>query len=309
MMNPKIKNLIKFTAGIIIILVLIYKIGISNIFEEIRNLNKLYLLPLLALYPILVYLSAINLKVLIKCYNKIITTKELVNYYLISYSLGLLTPANIGELYIIKLLKKHNFKSEEALMIILFDKLITLKVLAAVSIIGCIGLFKNKINIWVLLVILAFVICVGFFIISNKMKKILKVFFKRYKNNIENIYKEFNFYIKTGKKYIILNFILTIFKWLITSIGIKYLILGFDYNIPIIIVFVITCTARLISLIPITISGIGIKELIAVGLYSQFGIPADIILSVYLIYLVLNYSVGAIVILLNLNFKKINEMP
>ncbi len=302
-MKRKVKNTIKVIIGIIILLLLIYRAGINNLVDSISNLNIIYIIPLIIIYPTTILMGAINIKVLLNHYKNEIKIKKIIQYYLTSYTLGLFTPSNIGEFYIIKLLKKDGLETEKALTISLIDKLITIVTLALVSILGVLFIFNiNKKVILIAILIIILVI----FIISNKMRFILKFILKKYKDNIDKLYDTLTDYIKNGKKKIILNFVLSIIKWYITALGIKLLILGFGYNIPTLLVFVITCTARFISLIPITIDGIGIKESIAVILYSQFNVPNAPIISVYLIYLFINYFIAILFTSSKLAFKQKN---
>jgi len=303
-MNTKIKNLIKFTIGIIILFTLIYKIGILDIFNAIKTANIYYTIPIIIIYPIIMLMGAINIKLLLNKYKNI-SIKTIWKYQLISYTLGLFSFGNLGEFYIIRLLKKEGISIDQGLTIALLDKIITAATLATISIIGSIFLFKNIIDPIKLVISAIIIFILGIIIISDIGKKLIKLIIKSKK--VDLIYSTTHEYLKYGKKEIIINFLISMAKWFITAIGIKILILGFGYNINILIVLVITSISRFISLLPITFNGIGVKEAIAVTLYTPYLIPREVILSVYLIYLIINYATALIGLLIGaLNFKKID---
>ena len=60
----------------------------------------------------------------------------------------------------------------------------------------------------------------------------------------------------------------------------------------------------IISLIPISISGLGVRESAAVYIYSLLNIETSITLTVYIIALLITYLTGAFILLSNL--KTIN---
>jgi len=301
-MNKKIKLII----GITILCLLIYKIGIIDIFNTIKNLNPIYLIPILITYVISIIQNGLNIKILATPYKKI-KLKSSIIYHLQSYTMGLVTPGNIGEIYLAKALEKENLPLSKGIVIYSIDKVITLSIFAITTIIGGLFIFQEFIPKESIIISILILIIIAT-IIKRYSKKILKKILKKYSAKIDEVYSLIRQYIKKEKKAILFNTINTTIKWIIISIGIKLLIQGFGYSIPTLVVFTIMLTSRLISIIPITISGIGIKEGVAVLLFTQFSIPPEAIISTYLIYSGINYAIGsAIAIKFMAKTKRINS--
>jgi uncharacterized membrane protein YbhN (UPF0104 family) len=71
-------------------------------------------------------------------------------------------------------------------------------------------------------------------------------------------------------------------------------------------IFLITPVGVLVSLIPISINGIGIREYAVVILYEIVGVDGASVIAVYVLNLIVNYVVGLISIILFLQeFKNI----
>ena len=60
----------------------------------------------------------------------------------------------------------------------------------------------------------------------------------------------------------------------------------------------------IVSLIPFTLSGLGIRELISVALYSKIGIPTNIATSMLIILLTISY-LWAIIVIFSYKHKNI----
>ena len=110
-----------------------------------------------------------------------------------------------------------------------------------------------------------------------------------YAKNFTGFSRTLFYFFRKKKLILFANVIITVLKWVLMTLLVFVLLLAFDIKINFLLVFLANVTTMIISLIPITINGIGLKESAAVLLYFRIGVPATITLSVYLITLVISY--------------------
>ena len=282
--------------SIAILGILIYYVGIKQILETFVSMKKVFLIPILILHIISLLIGALNIKILIKKIKNKLSFRKILKYYLVSWSIGSIMPGKIGEFSILYMLKKENISYGQSLAITMIDKIITIIVLSITAAITIIFLteVKNfyKPIIFVVMIII-FLIALKAKIVRDIIKRIMP---KKFADKFKKFNKTLNFFIKNHKKELTINFVLTIIKWIITGLGITLLFFSFGFKTNPIIITAISMSLTIISLIPITINGIGLRETAAVYLYSLLGAKPEVVISAYLVMTVINY-VFAIIIL------------
>lgn len=295
------KKIIKFAIGLSLITFIIYKVGFSRVIETISKINLLWIIPMFIIYFIALLIGAYNIHLLLSINKNKLRYSQVFWYYLISYSIGLFTPANLGEFYMAKLLKKHKIKISHGLTISAIDKLITIFVMIIISLIGILIFFREIINPAIPATTLVIFLIFLFISTRNRIKYLLKKILKTRKKEIDAVYRLLKKFIEKRKDILIINFLLTIIKLFIATIGTYFVFRSLGFNVALILIFFITIIARLISLIPITYDGLGVKESIAIILYGAYSISPAAVASMYLVYLFINYSLGSVTLIVFLN--------
>jgi uncharacterized protein (TIRG00374 family) len=79
-------------------------------------------------------------------------------------------------------------------------------------------------------------------------------------------------------------------------IGLVFLVIfvSLGQSIGLTQIIIINSIGIIISLIPITPAGLGVREAVAVLLYSRIGVPGEVTITVYLFFAILNYLTAAI---------------
>ena len=134
-------------------------------------------------------------------------------------------------------------------------------------------------------------------IISNFGRAIIKKIIGKLAFKFIGFSKSLLYLLKSKKKILILNYLITLLKWLISSIFICLIFMALDVKISIIYIFLISAVSQLISIIPITLSGLGIREVSSVYLYSLINVEPAKVISISLIMLLFNYLTASIVLL------------
>ena len=300
MSTKKRKNLallLKWIFGLFVLIFLFYKVGIKNVYKTLLMLNPFLFLIIILMYALLFVIGAVNVKILVDCTKKLNFLK-IIRYYLLSWSIGLFVPGRIGEFSIIYFLKRDDVSIGEGTTISVLDKLTTIITVSFLAITGffILPFFTRYEAIRLVFILVLVLFSLIFFIVTEKGRDIIKKYvLRRYSGKFAGFSKTFFHYIKNERLAILLNFVLTFIKWMIASFITYILFLSLGANLSFFYIVFIDAVVIIISLIPLTMSGLGVKEFAAVFLYQQIGAPAQITLSVYLVSTFLNYFVALIV--------------
>ena len=131
--------------------------------------------------------------------------------------------------------------------------------------------------------------------ISKKARELVKkLMIKRYREKVASVSENIDLLIKSAKGAIMLNAVITFLKWMINAAIVSLIVYLFGFNISFITVLLINSVVTAISLVPITASGLGVKESAAVFLFNSVGVPGEIAASIYLFFLILRYAFAGI---------------
>lgn len=303
-MRFKFTSLLKIVVGFLILFFLFYKIGLGDIYSTLLKTNLLYVLVYLILLFLLFVIGTINIKILLRPFKTRIPFLRLLRYYMASWSAGLFIPGRIGEFLLAYFLKKNDIEYGKGVIIPLMDRVLAFIALAIFAIIGAFIFFtindaiKIVITLVVLLIIFYFV-----FINSFGRRIIRKYILRKYASRFEGFYDNFKKYLK-NKRVISLAFLNTVIKQVLTAITIYSLFLAFNTHINPFYIIIMHSVIVILSFIPISINGLGVKEASAVVLYSLIGVKPEITLSTYIIMTVITY-IFAIINLSAIKYKEI----
>ena len=249
-------------------------------------------------------IGALNLALLLIPIKKISFAK--VFYYnTLSWSLGLFVPGKIGELSLIPFLKQEGVPTGHGTVISVLDKLISLVVLSLSSIIGFFIFFDIGATLKLIAILFLLIAVILFFIVSNAGRSFIKKYIlRKFSMKFQGFSKLLFYYFKKQKLIIFLNIIITFIKWIVNAVILYTLFLAYNQNVPFVYIFLINSMLTIISLIPISISGLGVRESIAVFIYGALSINPLITISTHLIPLIISYFIAILTILFS--FKKLS---
>jgi uncharacterized protein (TIRG00374 family) len=253
-------------------------------------MNLAYFPAILVLFLFILLLGTLNINILLKAINWKIEFLELFRYYLLAWSLGLIIPGKFGEISLVYFLKKEELPLGKGLAVTMIDKAITLGTLLFFAIFGFF-LFFTPAQAFQIIAIIVFLILVSSPLILSDFGRnfVKKHILRKYEKSFAGFSKTLNYYLRAKKKILVLNTILTVFRQLF-MVGVFFLLfLAFDQRVSFIYILLINSVVSIVSLIPITISGLGIRESMNVLLYGMVGVLPDIAAGVSLICLVINY--------------------
>lgn len=288
-MLKKYKFLLSFI-GIFLFIYLFYKIDVSIFFLNIKNANHLLLIFSLVPSTIVLFLRGFKWWILTKALNTEISYKKSVVGYLLGASLGAITPARIGNFIRIKFLRENTKKPIQfTVMNIIIDNILDLLIILSMSIISIIFLFYFfgitivpffYITFFLLVITLSFITVIKrkffysiikpllFFLVPTKYKNIFKRNFKIIHNII--IILEKNYIL------LLLSILVNALSWIFSILACFIIAKAIGINISIIYVLIVISISSLISLLPISISGIGTREATTIFLLSFKGISPEL---------------------------------
>lgn len=297
-MNKKLFNLIKISLGIVILSILFYKLGIGDIIDTLKAMKFWLLIPIYSIIFISLFLTTVGIIVLIKPLGEKIGFWKLYRYLAISWSTGLFFPGKVGELTLLYFFKKHKISIGQGSGIWLMDKIISLFVVSILAVIGFLIFFgkNNTLILIISLLILFFLIFT--FIFSDRLRGLVrKIILRKYARYFKGFSKLLFLYFKKYKKKLLINMFITITRTVVDSLAIFLIFLSFDSAAPFFFLLIIWAMEVIISLIPITINGLGIKQGVSAYLYSLIGIIFPVIGARYVISILVQYTAGLGIIL------------
>ena len=229
-------------------------------------------------------------KILIR-FNFNIKFIESLKITLFAFSANLFAPAKSGDL--IKIFAHKNIRNKSFLFSgIISDRISDLLVLSILTFMGGIYL-KN--NLGIIIGTLIFVVILSLVLLNLILKHKFK---NRFIKKIRIIfYNGLNFYSNFSKSILIIIF-LSFINWILASIQIWVFFLAFGDNVPLLIVISLFPISVILSLMPLTPSGLGVREVSFVYLFMLYSDP-QVSLAVSISYFLTNSILPA---LLGINF-------
>ncbi len=289
--------------GISIFIYILLKLDMSNIFEEISNINIKFLLIAILIVFISLITQTLKWFPIAKIQSTNISFLEAFKINLISLFYGFITPSRIGGVIRAEYLRKYNDdKIGKGVSNFILDKVLDLCSLIFLAIVFSF-VFKEvlptnylyyAISVFVLVIIILII-----FRNKERSKLILRVFYKKfapekYKNKLKNEF--YSFYEDMPKKrYFALFFILNLLNWTVLYIGAFFVGLAVGMNVSIFFFLAILPIATFIGQIPITISGLGTREATLISLFGLFGIGATKVFTMSMINLFISGIIPSII--------------
>jgi len=292
--------------GIIILIYLLSIVDFKTIIEIFSNIPPLYgFLCLFSVLPIIISTN-IQWQIILKKQKINVSFLYSLKNIFIGYFYGFITPGGFGA-YIKALYLKN--ESNQPLPkcvsnIITFNTIDFLSLL----VLGLIGGFflSSRFPLIFITIIIVSIIVVSLFVFFLKKEKSQIVFKKIIKSNIFSVIKDRiedpieTFYenLPTFKD-ILIPFLLSIIGWIILFTELYLISLLFDIQVPYISFIFIVAVSYVVASLPISIYGLGTREVTLITLFSIYSISSEKIISLSLFWFaviwILPSIIGAII--------------
>ena len=295
--------------GIVIFIYLVNKIGLISILKNMGEVNFIYFFISILMIPIILILQTTKWVLILKKQRIKLKFNLAFKYYLISLFYGIITPARIGALTRASYMQE---KVDKPWVVcasgIVLERILDLIIVFFMALLGIIIFSEIFGALLPTLIISIAILLIGCFIIFHKktcrfvLKKILKIFMpKRLKAKSEIMFNSFYDNLPPFKK-LIFPLIFTLFTWSIIYLQAYFVAKSFGIDIFWLLFLVLMPIGTIIALIPISISGLGTREITNIYIFQFFGVSADKILTFSVVAYLLNSIIPLLVALLS--FKK-----
>lgn len=210
------------------------------------------------------------------------------------FSISLLLPSRTGDFGYVYYLRKKGIDLKTGFAGFLFERLVYLAFITLCAVVGLFWYFADKIS-WLFLIVgivVFFLVLYLLFVFGLRMLSWgLKRFFHK-EVDFVGLFKIFS--LKQLGSVALWNF----FRWSSRAAIFYYLFSAFGQNIPFYGIFLLISIEVFLTILPLTIAGLGARELFAIWAYPLlFGVSADVTLLVYVFAMVLSYLEGIIIML------------
>lgn len=283
--------------GISIFIYILLKLDLHNVFQEIIHADIFFILLSIFFVLILFFIQTLKWFVIAVKQNIKIPFMEAFKINLISNFYGFITPSKLGIITRVEYLKKYT-DIGKGLCNFTIDKILDTASLFFTAIIFSF-VFKEKlsfipINLFIILFLVITFLTV-IFIDKERSKIILGFFYKKFiskdkQDKAKGIFDSFYDNIPK-KRYFILFFFLNLINWMIIYLIIYFIGLSVGINLSIWVFLAILPIGTLVSLLPISLNGLGTREATLISLFSLFGISATKVFSMSII----NFFIAGII--------------
>jgi len=276
-----------FLIGLILFAIILSRMNLGEIFQNISNIKPIYLIAaVLLLFPSLIVKTL--------CWNYIMRQQEirysLKDSFLMCCSglyIGILTPGRMGELAKVLYLKKDGHSMGRSLVSVILDRLSDFAFLLVFIFFSCLfflNIIYRQILISTIVILTSLILLFILFkigLIKLAIKKIFDIFIpqeyqKSWKINFQDFINGIKIY--KFKDYLII-FIISAFSWLFYYIQMYILSRGLNINLSFLYFAVALTVTGFITLIPVSISGIGTRDAALLLFFSPFLIAKEKIIA------------------------------
>jgi len=293
--------------GVGLFIYLLIKLDITKIFQEIKNLNFSYLFIVVILLGIFFITQTLKWFMLAREQKINIPFKDAFKINIISDFYGFVTPSKIGSIMRVDYLKKYKADTGKGLSNFVIDKILDLSSLFVLTI-GFSFIFYREIIFSIVSPIYQFII-IAFFLLMILLcllfykKEISKPIAKTiYRLFIPKRLKEkskilFNSFYEDMPPLLFLGFvfIINLINWIVNYVMIYFIGLSLGINIGFIPYLIILPISTLVAQIPITINGLGTREITMINLFGLFGVDKVKVFSMSIMGIIISSIIPAII--------------
>ncbi len=276
--------------GILLFVYILIKIDLQSVLLEIQNANIYFLLIAVLLVFVMMLSETIKWFTIARFQNIKIPFNDALKINMIDNYYGFITPSKVGSVIRAEYLKKYTEGHfGKGLFNFIIDKVMDLSSVIFIAIVFSYN-FKDKLDLpigFFTALFLLFIFGTLFFLKKERSEIILRIIYRklvphRFRSQAKSSFESFYDHVPK-KRYFVLFFLLNSFNWVINYTLAYSVGLSLGINVPFIYYLSIFPLATLVSLIPISIAGLGTREATLISLFGLFGIVATKVFSMSLI--------------------------
>jgi len=299
-MNKKLSGILKIFISLILIIILLTRIDLVEVLNLFLGANVFYLLVVVFLFLLSLIIGGLSLYVF---FLRTLTFKEFFLGFFKSWAYGFLLPGKMGD-FSISYFFRDKVKMGQSNAYVAINKMVTLVITFVFVLILSIFQYFQFLNliIFVFAILLIIFSIVGLFLRNKKLIK-LNNFLEKYSFGFLKGFRSTFFDWRNNCVAIFSSCLLSVIRYLVLTITYVLILMSIGYQVDFWILFGALLIATVISIIPVTVGGTGLRENTFVQFLVIMGYAANYVASAILFVMVLKYLLVGLIILTNL-FKK-----
>ena len=274
--------------GIIIFVYLLFNIGLPKIFSTIAKASPLVILVVPMAF-VIVFLQLHRWISILKKQKISLPYLVQLKIHLMGLFYAFITPSPIGSLARSAYIKKYTSRSiPESTTSTVIERILDLICVLSLPTVGSLFLITKSSKLFAYIVIIFAVVVLFSFVIFGKKRiekiyGILQIFIpKRFKIRVRGFIDAF-YCTMLMPSQLLVPFVFTLLSWLVIYTTAYITALSLSVKLNWFIFISVYAISTIVSALPITISGLGTREITLVLLFKQFGILPETMISIALI--------------------------
>lgn len=275
--------------GIAVFIVLLWKVDIQKIWTITRQIDVRYLIALPFTVGCVLILQTVKWQYILIKQNMNVHFKQLFRITLISFFYATITPGKVGNLIKMAYLRDETASSlAECSSSVLVDKLLDAIVLFSFALAGAYILIENFNDLFVLITIAFFLLFIATLLFFNKalMKRSIKTLLgfaltekmkAKFREPFDSFYQSM-----PSKRALVVPLLLALLTWCLLYFQTFIIALALGIHINFFLFIFLLSLGTVAGLLPITISGLGTRELVLVVVFLPYGIAPEKVVSMSL---------------------------
>ena len=293
--NNKAKAILPLLIGGTILFLLLYKIGLGDIKENLTKARLSYVLLAAVFLCLVLAVKVARWKLLL---NRL-GIRNSAKIYFIGQAVNEIAPPGSGEITRILIAKKkHNVPRSRTLVATVVARFFDVLYLLIFASLGLYFIVENEIGTVRLIFPVIIIVTAGFVLFKPTIIGNFRAFLEKFNNKpcrkgselLKSLENALIIFHRENVRNQVIGVGLTAVAWLLDGVCHLYLIKAFGYDISLLKIYAIIATAWLLGTFSFLPGGLGVREGIYVFLLEAQSIPESIGISIILVQRLLLYS-------------------
>lgn len=312
--------LLRVSISIILLAILfkLNKIDIRSLANDIKGVNKLFLGTGFALFFLCYLLSFLRWRMLLLAAGIRVSLKKLISSFSGGAFFNVFLPSTIGgDLVRSADLTEHTRKAKEVIATVLLDRLsgyigLVFVVLPAILLGRDLVLDRvvfSSIAVIIALLIIILLVLFNSFIYSKITKFLTTPGAEKIKEAIKDMHAEIHVF-RHRRKIIVYNLLLSFLAQIITPVSIYFIALSLGVKINFIYFLIFMPIIGAITLLPVAIGGLGLRESLFVVYFAKAGVIKQLALAMSLLsfsFIVTYGAIGGLLYVLTVHHRRLQS--
>jgi uncharacterized protein (TIRG00374 family) len=266
------------------------KVPLSEVIKNIRNINPFYLILIIIFFFLYYLIFSIRWNFLLKAQKINITPGRSYLYILVSFFFNNFLPSGLGMDMIRSAYAGGRGNFEKALGASIMERILGMMGMVLIGITAIFSLNTSFAKFSILYVSMILLIILVYYLLTSLKvswlkEKLLSITFLNLGNSIKEFYKAFKIY-KNKRKTLAIGIGYSVLVQAVIILINYFIAKGLSISIPIFALIAYIPIITVISLIPITINGLGLREAAYVHFFCLLNISESQAMSLSLVFFV-----------------------